>query len=162
VAAEADVSAAPAPPGLEHVCDLAVQVAAPLSIGDTGAGVRRVVDILGGRVDGPLLNGRIRPGGADFQIIRPDGAAALHARYVIEEASGALVYVENTGIRAGPAEALARLNRGEPVDPALIYFRSAPRFETSAPNLRWLMDHLFVATGVRRPDAVELSVFVVR
>ena len=150
------------PPALEHVCDLRVEVAAPLAIGDTGSGVRRVVDILGGTVTGPLLSGRIRPGGADFQIIRADGAAELHARYVIEAADGGLVYVENTGLRTGPAEALARLNRGEPVDPALIYFRSAPRFETSAPHLRWLMQHLFVATGVRRPDAVELSVFVVR
>ena len=108
------------PPVLEHVCDLAVRVAVPLAIGDTGAGVRRVVDILGGTVTGPRLRGRIRPGGADFQIIRADGAAELHARYVIEAADGALVYVENTGIRGGPAEALARLNRGEPVDPALI------------------------------------------
>jgi hypothetical protein len=160
VAAEADVNAAP--PGLEHVCDLVVQVATPLSIGDTGAGVRRVVDIRGGTVAGPRLNGRIRPGGADFQIIRPSGVAELHARYVIEEAAGALIYVENTGLRTGPAEALARLNRGEAVDPALIYFRSAPRFETGAPHLAWLMEHLFIATGVRRPDAVELSVFVVR
>jgi hypothetical protein len=36
-------------------------------------------------------------------------------------------YVENTGLRFGPPEALERLRRGEPVDPALIYFRSAPR-----------------------------------
>ena len=81
---------------------------------------------------------------------------------VIEAADGALVYVENTGIRTGPADALARLNRGEPVDPALIYFRSVPQFETGAPHLRWLAEHVFLATGVRRPDRVELSVFLVR
>ena len=150
-----------APPVLTPVFDLVVQVAAPLVVGETGAGLRRIVDILGGTVSGPRLSGRIRPGGADFQIIRAGGLAELHARYVIECADGALVYVENTGIRGGPAEALARLNRGEPVDPALIYFRSVPRFETAAPGLRWLAEHVFLATGIRRPDAVELSVFAV-
>jgi hypothetical protein len=149
------------PPGLVHVFDLAVEVAAPLAIGETGGGLRRIVDIRGGTVSGPRLSGRIRPGGADFQVIRASGVAELHARYVIEAADGALVYVENTGIRSGPAEALVRLNRGEPVDPAHIYFRSTPRFETAAPALRWLTEHVFLATGARRPDTVELRVFLV-
>jgi hypothetical protein len=78
VAAEPDVSAPPTP-SLEHAFDVAVQVAVPLAIGDVGTGVRRVVDILGGDVSGPRLSGRIRPGGADFQIIRPSGMAELHA-----------------------------------------------------------------------------------
>lgn len=126
-----------------------------------GLGQRRVIAIIGGTVSGALGPGRILPGGADYQIIRPDGLTELHARYLVELASGARVYVENTGLRFGPAEALERLRRGEPVDPALIYFRSAPRFETSAPELRWMQRHLFVATGARRPDRVELSVFKV-
>jgi len=54
---------------------------------------------------------------------------------VIETREGARVYVENTGIRHGPPEAMARLRRGEPVDPALNYFRTVPRFETSEPAL---------------------------
>jgi hypothetical protein len=148
-------------PILEHVFDVAVEVAAPLAIGETGGGLRRIVDIRGGIVTGPRLQGRIRPGGADFQIIRADGTAALHARYVIEAADGALVYVENDGIRTGPADALARLNRGETVDPGLIYFWSTPRFETAATGLRWLTTHIFLASGARRPDRVELRVFQV-
>ena len=150
------------PPTLEPVFDVAVRVAAPLAIGETGAGLRRVVDILGGDVTGPRLQGRIRPGGADFQLIRATGLTELHARYVIEAADGSLIYVENSGIRFGAPEALEKLNRGEPVDPALIYFRTAPRFETAAPAHRWLIEHLFVATGIRRPDRVELQVYCVR
>jgi hypothetical protein len=88
--------------------------------------------------------------------------AELHARYVIAATDGALIYVENTGIRTGPPDVLARLNRGEAVDPALVYFRSVPRFETAAPAHRWLMEHIFLATGIRRPDRVELAVYVVR
>jgi len=41
---------------------------------------------------------------------------------------GTLVYVENCGVRLGPPAVMARLARGEPVDPAEVYFRSAPRF----------------------------------
>ncbi|MDF2118576.1 DUF3237 domain-containing protein [Roseiarcaceae bacterium H3SJ34-1] len=142
----------------EHICDLSVEVARPLEIGETGLGERRVIDITGGTVSGPKFNGRIRPG-ADFQIIRPNGLTVLHARYVIEADDGALVYVENDGIRFGPREALDRLKRGEPVDPALIYFRSVPRFETGSDKYRWLMQSIFVCSGVRTPGTVELSVY---
>lgn len=151
----------PAPPGLAHVCDLRVQVGAPTEVGETGGGERRVIPILGGTAAGPGLAGRILPGGADYQVIRPGGLTEVHARYVIQLDGGALLYVENTGLRFGSPEALARLRRGEPVDPATIYFRSAPRFETASPDHAWLMRHLFVATGARHPDRVDLAVFQV-
>ena len=150
-----------AEPTLEHVCDLSVAVAAPLSIGEIGCGERRMVEITGGEVTGPRLQGRILPGGADVQIIRPGGTTELAARYVIEAADGALIFVENLGIRSGPPAAMERLRRGEPVDPALIYFRSTPRFETADPAHRWLMQRMFVCTGVRQPTRVVLSVFEV-
>ena len=150
-----------APPALTHVCDLSVAVGVPLSIGEIGSGERRVVEITGGEVTGPRLQGRVLPGGADVQIIRADGNTELAARYVIEAADGALIYVENMGLRNGPPEAMERLRRGEPVDPALIYFRCVPRFETAAPAHRWLMNRMFLCTGIRRPDRVVLSVFEV-
>ena len=68
------------------------------------------------------------PGGADWQILRPDGAADLEARYTIQTDDGALIYVVSRGVRHGPPEVLARLNRGERVDPALYYFRTAANF----------------------------------
>ena len=150
-----------AEPALVHVCDLSVAVGTPLSIGEIGTGERRVVEISGGEVTGPRLQGRVLPGGADVQIIRAGGLTELAARYVIEAADGALIYVENLGLRTGPADAMERLRLGEPVDPALIYFRAAPRFETAAPAHAWLMQRLFVATGMRQPTRVVLSVFEV-
>lgn len=148
-------------PELRHVADLAIRVGTPFEIGETGLGERRVIAILGGTVTGPRLSGIVRPGGADFQVIRADGLTELHARYVLALDDGATVYVENTGLRFGPPDALARLRRGEPVDPGLIYFRTAPRFETAAPAYRWLVTHLFLATGRRRPDSVEIALFQV-
>jgi hypothetical protein len=146
---------------LAHVVDLTVLVGQPIEIGATAAGVRRVVPILGGNVSGPRLTGRILPVGADYQLIRADGVAELHARYVIETAGGARIYIENSGLRHGPAEAMERLRRGEAVDPALIYFRTTAKFETHDEALFWLASHIFVGAGVRHPDRVQISFYQV-
>jgi hypothetical protein len=148
-------------PTLVPVFDVIAEVAAPIEVGDTPQGARRTIPILGGRVSGPRLSGRLLEGGVDYQLIRPDGLAEIHARYIIETEGGARVYVENTGIRHGPPEAMARLRRGEPVDPALIYFRTVPRFETAAPELAWLQRSIFICAGARFPQAVELRFFEV-
>ncbi|SAI66251.1 Protein of uncharacterised function (DUF3237) [Bordetella ansorpii] len=146
-------------PALEHLATVVVQVDPPQEVGDTPQGRRRLIPITGGTVQGARLRGRILPGGADFQLIRSATFTDIHARYLIETDEGHRVYVENTGIRTGSAEDIARLASGQPVDPARIYFRSYPRFETAEPSLAWLNDSLFVGTGARYPDRVELVFF---
>jgi hypothetical protein len=148
-------------PTLDIAFRLRVTVAPALELGETEAGRRRIIPITGGTVEGPRLHGRVLPGGADWQIVRHDGCAELEARYTIEAADGALISVTNRGLRHGPPDVVARLIAGEAVDPALYYFRCAPVFETAAPALIWLTRSLFVGTGVRRPDAVELAFFAV-
>ena len=148
-------------PTLTHIADFLVEVGQPIAIGETGQGLRRVVPITGGTVQGPRLRGAILNAGADSQIIGPDGFTRLEARYVLRLDDGALVYVENSGIRFGSPEVMAQITRGEPVDPAQVYFRSTPRFETAAPAHQWLTRPLFIASGARHPDRVALSVFEV-
>jgi hypothetical protein len=128
--------------------------------GRTPYGERRVVDILGGRVDGARLKGRILPG-ADWQIVRTDGVTDLVARYAIESDEGARILVTSEGLRHGPAEVIAALGRGEPVDPARYYFRTAMRFETAEASLAWLNRILALGTGMREARAVRLSVYEV-
>jgi hypothetical protein len=152
-------SAGIAAPALSFVAEIRVDVGQPITVGETGAGLRRVIPILGGTVGGPRLAGRVVPGGADFQSLRADGVMELEAKYVLEATSGALIYVVNRGLRHGPAEAIERLMRGEPVDPKLIYFRAAPAFETAAPDFKWMMQSLFVCTGARLPTQVLLSLY---
>jgi hypothetical protein len=151
----------PVAPRLERLCRATVEIAAPLVVGDTPLGLRRVIPVTGGRVEGPRLAGEILPGGADWQIVRSDGAAVLEARYTVRTADGALVYVRNIGLRCGPPEVLARLGRGEPVDPAAYYFRTTPRFETGAAAYAWLNDVIAVGSAVRRAEAVVLDFYVV-
>ncbi len=74
------------------------------NLGRTPYGERRVIGILGGSVRGPKLNGRILPGGADWQIVRSDGAADIQARYTIETEAGARILVTSEGLRHGPPD----------------------------------------------------------
>ena len=142
----------------KYVFSLAIKIGAPIVAGDFGQGVRRVIPILGGEVRGEDVRGQIFPCGADFQIIRPNGFTELEAKYAFELDDGAIVYIENIGIRFGPKPLLDRIAQGEIVDPAQIYFRSVPRFETGAVKYRWLMENLFVGVGARHPDRVEIDV----
>jgi hypothetical protein len=128
------------------------------SAGEIGHGVRRIIPITGGEVRGDDINGKVCAFGADFQIIRPNELIELEARYAFETDDGAVIYVENRGLRFGPVDLLQKLKRGEPVDPALIYFRTVPRFETGSEKYRWLMEHLFVASAARHADRVVIDV----
>jgi len=144
------------PPGLSFAFEVAVDVQAPLDLGQTQAGHRRIVAIGSGVVSGPRLQGRVLPGSADWQILRSDGTADLDARYTIEADDGGLIYVVNRGVRHGPTDVLARLNRSEHVDPASYYFRSAAIFETSAPQHAWLTRAVMVGVGERYPHKVVI------
>lgn len=148
-------------PGLTHIADFRVLIAAPIVVGETAEGLRRVIPITGGTVTGPRLSGCVMASGADFQVVRPDGYTTLEARYVIALDDGALIYVVNTGVRFGPPAVMARILNGDIVDPSLVYFRTTPRFETASPEHQWLTRPLFLASGARHPDHVEISVFEV-
>jgi hypothetical protein len=141
-----------------YVFSLVIQIGAPIVAGDFGHGVRRIVPILGGDVRGEGISGTIFPCGADFQTIRPNGLTELEAKYAFEMDDGAIVYIENVGIRFGPKQLLDRIAKGESVDPALIYFRSVPKFETGAEKYCWLMENLFIGVGARHPDRVVIDV----
>jgi hypothetical protein len=136
-----------------------VELAEILTLGRTPLGERRVINILGGSFRGERVRGRVRPGGADWQIIRADGAADLDARYTLETDGGALIQVQSRGLRHGPPDVLAKLTAGEAVDPAAYYFRTVLRFEASAPDVEWLNRVIAIADGARRPRAVELHAF---
>lgn len=129
--------------------------------GNTPYGERRVIDIIGGRVYGPRLSGRILPGGTDRQIIRADGATDLVARYSIETDAGGLILVNSDGLRHGPADVLAAIARGDQVSPDQYYFRTAMRFETADPACDWLNRIIALATGTRERLGVRLDVFEV-
>lgn len=120
---------------------------------------RRVGEMSSGRFAGGRLSGDVLTGGADWQIARADGAVLLDARVVLRTDDGAEIAMDYSGIRSGPADVIARLGRGEPVDPADYYFRIAPRFSTSDPRYEWLNRILAVGIGHRLPEGPVYSIF---
>ena len=157
-AADADPLAAPT---LARFADLEVEVGAPIEVGRVAGGLRRLIPIVGGRCRGRDFSARVLPGGADFQLVTSDTVARLEARYVLETDGGDRIYVMNDAVRTASAAVMARLVRGEPVDPGDVYFRCVPRFETSAPALAWIGERVFVGVGLRRPSTVEMRFFEV-
>ena len=155
-------------PALEHVCDLEVSVSAPIDAGVLmGLGTqgrRRIIPITGGIVTG-RIQGRVLPGGADFQRVPNETTADLDARYLIAlegDYAGEHVFVMNHALRRATPEDVQRLLKGEPVDSDRVYFRCAPVFEVSTPRLQWLTENIFVGAGARAPNGVSISFYILK
>jgi hypothetical protein len=151
-------SGSPAPL-LQLTLEVRAQVGEPIEIGRIDHRRRRVVPILGGSFEGRGdldARGRVVPGGSDAQIIYDDGLTEADAQYVLESDRGQLVYVRNRGLRHAPLDVMAKLLAGVPVHPSLVYFRTVPTFETSAPELQILTRSIFVGCGERYPSEVVL------
>jgi hypothetical protein len=57
-------------------------------------------------------------GGSDWRNVRSEGSTTLDARMVLERADPALIGMTYRGIRQGPADIIARVEKGETVNPA--------------------------------------------
>jgi hypothetical protein len=147
----------------EFAFEARVAVQEPLVVGQSSHGLRRVVPITGGTFEGPGIGGRVIPGGADWQYLRPDGVLVVEARYALETSDSVLIMVTNRGIRRGPQAVMDRLSRGEPVDPSEYYFRTTPEFEAPiGSNYEWLNQSVFVGVAERRLDAAIIRFYRVR
>src|SRR4051812_42001832 len=149
-------------PALRHVYRLDAELEAPVDLGDTPQGRRRIIPLTRGRAEGEGFHAELVPsGGADCQIVRPSGSSVADIRYTLKTDTGALLYVQARGVRHGPAAVLARLAAGEDVDPSEYTFRTAVTIETADRDLAWVNDGVFVAVGGRRPGAVSYDVYLV-
>lgn len=133
----------------------------PYVVGHTPHGLRRIIPITGGLVEGPTIQGKILPGGADWQIVRPDGVAELEAHYQFQTDDGTIIYIKNTGLRVASIEVAERIGRGEVVSPEDYYFRAAPQFEAPSGHYEWMNNTLFICTGIKNPDHVLIQVWKV-
>jgi hypothetical protein len=129
-----------------------ILAAPPQKFGAVPHGTRAFVPVTGGDFDGPRLRGKILPGGGDWLLLRSDGVLELDLRITLETEDHALIYMTFQGLRHGPPDAIAALDRGEAVDPARYYFRTLPRFETSAEGYAFLNRIVAVGVGETRPD----------
>lgn len=158
------VAGAEQPPALrtEFAFEARVKVDRPIVIGESSHGLRRIVPILGGPVEGPALKGNVIAGGADWQYVRADGTWELEARYTVRTEDGVLIMVENRGVRYGKPEVMERLAKGEKVDAGLIYCRTVATFEAPRDSkYEWMNHTLFVGSVERLPDAAIVRFYKV-
>ena len=146
-------------PALEHFCNLTVQLAPIVEMGEGRGGKRRIIPIIGGEVTGDKINGKVMNIGADWQTIFPDGLAELDTRYAIETDDGAVIEIINFGYRHGPPEVIEAIARGEDVPLDQYYMRTHARMETGDPRYAWVNKMLFVGTGGRKKSAVHISLY---
>jgi hypothetical protein len=143
----------------EYLFTITVAVSALHDVGTVPLG-RRHIDMLGaGKFEGPRLKGEVLSGGMDMKTLRSDGALNPDVRLVLKTDDGALIFMQYRGVRHGPPEVMARIARGEPVQPTEYYLRSTPYFETAAPKYDWLNRIVAVGVGRRMPEHGEYDVF---
>lgn len=149
-------------PQLSLVYRLEATLGRPLDLGELAQGHRRIVPLTGGTFTGPEINGTLVPGAsADWQIVLPDGTALGDVRYTLKTDRGDLLYVQSRGVRHGSAEVLARLGRGEDVDPSEYTFRTSTQIEAAVPALDWLNKGIFISVAGRQPGGVIYETYLV-
>lgn len=119
------------------------------SFGSNAMGDRFFVGILGGHFEGLRLRGRVLPGGADRQWLRPDGVKELDALYEMQTDDGCVITVRNRVIIDDQAEG------GR-------YARSVVQLQAADPRYDWLNRRIFVGTLESlqpQQKAVKISVF---
>jgi len=151
----------PVAPKLEFVCEIKAVLDPPMVVGQTPRGLRRIIPITGGTVEGPSIRGEILKGGSDWQFIRDDGVTELEAHYQFRTDDGVIIYIKNTGLRVATPEVAKRIASGEQVPADQYYFRAAPIFEAPAGKYFWMNNALFICSGVRNPDNVALYIWKV-
>ncbi len=136
-------------PELRHVFDIHAEIGAPIDAGNVAHGKRIIIPITGGNVTG-LINGRIIPGGADYQLVDTlRKKAELKAIYSIITPDSTLINVTNEGLNIDN-------DKG-------YYFTTSPKFECDVNSpYAWLNDRIFVC----RPqsflqDGIVLRVWVI-
>jgi Protein of unknown function (DUF3237) len=149
-------------PRLSLVYRLEAVLGEPLDLGEVSQGHRRIVPQIGGTFEGPDVKGTLLPGvSADWQIVLPDGTALGDIRYTLQTDAGDLLYVQSRGVRHGSAEVLARLGRGDDVDPSEYTFRTSTQIETASRELDWMNKGIFISVGGRRQGGVIYETYLV-
>jgi hypothetical protein len=142
-AQQAAASSAPAPLKTEFLMDAIFDVATPQTVGP-----RRIVPVTGGTFEGPKLKGTALGGGADWILVRPDGASELSVRVTLKTDDDQLINLTYRGLLFTP-------KGGE------LYLRTTPVFETGAAKYEWLNKIIAVGVGKSVPGKAAYSIYQV-
>ena len=123
----------------EFVMELLLDVAEQIDTGHT-----RIAPVMGGTFSGPVLNGTVLPGGADW-ITQVSGHTALDVRITLETDDGAHIYMTYRGI----------VHNGENG----LYWRVTPLFSTTLEEYDWVNHIICVGKSKQVEGKVAYDIF---
>lgn len=145
----------------EFLCELEADLSAPELIGPVPEGVRTTFYIEGGTFEGPKIRGKVRPVGADWLLMRPDGVGQLDVRATLETDDGELIYVYYYGLIDLRGSAVPEGEGGvQPMENARIL--TNPIFRTASEKYSWLNSTFAVAVGAPGENKVSYSIYEIK
>jgi uncharacterized protein DUF3237 len=141
------------PFSIEHLARFSVFVREPEIIGNTPDGIKVNWWVTSGSFEGPRLRGKLRPEGADWMTIRPDGIGILDVRATLETHDGALISVTYSGVFELGADGYRNFIAGK--YPKLPEARTTPRYLTADPRYSWLNRLQCIAAGAVDLDTLN-------
>ncbi|MGY0020456.1 DUF3237 domain-containing protein [Streptomyces sp. YJ-C3] len=143
----------PFSPALTYAFEIRAHLDPSLHIGHGDGEVTEFTPIVGGTVDGPLLRGKVLPGGGDWSSTRGE-VCELDARYLLQADDGAVIDIVNRGYYRPAPDSPDQYDADLQVTHAGHYYRTHPVFRTDAPAHRWLAETVFV--GLARPEGEDV------
>jgi hypothetical protein len=138
----------PRVPVFEYLGRLRAEIGTRTVLENGPQGTRTIVQIVGGRFEGPRVKASVQTPAGDWITNRADGSYRLDVRLTLKTDDGALILVTYNGI-GQTTEAGASL-------------RAAPLFETGDARYTWLTRLQAVAVGERAGTTVSYDIYALK
>jgi Protein of unknown function (DUF3237) len=138
----------PHAPAFEYLGKLSAETGTRTVVENGPQGTRTIVQIVGGRFEGPRVKATVQTPAGDWITNRTDGSYRLDVRLTLKTDDGALILVTYNGIGQ-------TTNGGASL-------RAAPLFETGDSRYSWLTRLQAVAVGERVGTTVSYDVYALK
>jgi hypothetical protein len=138
----------PRGPAFEYLGRLRAETGARTVVENGPQGTRTIVQIVGGRFEGPRVKASVQTPAGDWITNRADGSYKLDVRLTLKTDDGALILVTYNGI-------------GQTTN-AGASLRAAPLFETGDSRYTWLTRLQAVAVGERAGTTVSYDIYALK
>ena len=135
-------------PALEYLGTLRAETGTRTVVENGPQGTRTIVQIVGGRFEGPRLKASVQTPAGDWITNRADGSYRLDVRLTLKTDDGALILVTYNGI-------------GQTTN-AGASLRIAPLFETGDSRYVWLTRLQAVGVGERIGTTVKYDIYALK
>ena len=135
-------------PGFEYLGTLSAETGTRTVVENGPQGTRTIVQVVGGRFEGPRLKGSVRTPAGDWITNRADGSYRLDVRLTLKTDDGAVILVTYNGIGQTTSAGAS--------------LRIAPLFETGDSRYVWLTHLQAVGVGERIGTTVKYDIYALK